>query len=98
MDQHPTLVVLSHLRWRFVFQRPQHIMTRMAARRPVLFIEEPAHDASAAPHWEFEEPFPGLTVCRPVTPMPAGGFCDEQQDVLRPLVKALVAGRAGPTY
>jgi len=35
------LVVFSHLRWDFVFQRPQHVMSRLAARRPVLYIEEP---------------------------------------------------------
>ena len=26
----PTIVVFSHLRWDFVFQRPQHLMTRFA--------------------------------------------------------------------
>jgi UDP-galactopyranose mutase len=36
-----TLVCLSHLRWNFVYQRPQHLMSRLAADRRVLFIEEP---------------------------------------------------------
>ena len=35
------LVCFSHLRWHFVFQRPQHLMTRFAAERPVFFVEEP---------------------------------------------------------
>src|SRR4051812_1568201 len=35
------LVVFSHLRWDFVYQRPQHLLSRFAASRPVLFIEEP---------------------------------------------------------
>jgi UDP-galactopyranose mutase len=35
------LVCFSHLRWNFVFQRPQHLMTRFARRHRVLFIEEP---------------------------------------------------------
>ncbi len=35
------LVVFSHLRWDFVFQRPQHLLTRFAKRRRVFFIEEP---------------------------------------------------------
>ena len=35
------LVVFSHLRWDFVFQRPQHLLTRLARTRPVLFVEEP---------------------------------------------------------
>jgi glycosyltransferase involved in cell wall biosynthesis len=35
------MVVFSHLRWEFVFQRPQHIITRLASARKVLFVEEP---------------------------------------------------------
>jgi len=35
------LVVFSHLRWDFVFQRPQHLITRFAKNRRVFFIEEP---------------------------------------------------------
>ena len=31
----------SHLRWDFVFQRPQHLMTRFASGRRLFFIEEP---------------------------------------------------------
>ncbi len=31
----------SHLRWDFVFQRPQHLMTRFARNGRVFFIEEP---------------------------------------------------------
>jgi UDP-galactopyranose mutase len=30
-----------HLRWNFVFQRPQHLMTRCARERRVFFFEEP---------------------------------------------------------
>ena len=35
------LICLSHLRWNFVFQRPQHLMTRFARTRRVFFFEEP---------------------------------------------------------
>lgn len=35
------IVVLSHLRWEFVYQRPQHLMSRAARRHRVLFVEEP---------------------------------------------------------
>ncbi|HET6228613.1 MAG TPA: glycosyltransferase family 1 protein [Longimicrobiaceae bacterium] len=37
----PDLVCLSHLRWDFVFQRPQHLMGRFARERRVFFVEEP---------------------------------------------------------
>lgn len=41
---HPALICLSHLRWKFVFQRPQHLMSRYAARQTVYFVEEPILD------------------------------------------------------
>ncbi len=37
------LVVLSHLRWDWVWQRPQHIVSRLARSRPTIFVEEPVH-------------------------------------------------------
>lgn len=39
-----TMVCFSHLRWGFVYQRPQHLMTRFARTMRVLFIEEPVFD------------------------------------------------------
>src|SRR4051794_32253586 len=35
------LVVLSHLRWSWVWQRPQHLISRLGARIPTTFVEEP---------------------------------------------------------
>jgi glycosyltransferase involved in cell wall biosynthesis len=35
------LVVLSHLRWVFVWQRPQHLVSRLAGGRDTWFVEEP---------------------------------------------------------
>jgi len=40
------LVCLSHLRWDFVFQRPQHLLTRCAGQRRVFFFEEPVFDSA----------------------------------------------------
>lgn len=37
----PDLVCLSHLRWNFVYQRPQHLLSRCAQGKRVFFIEEP---------------------------------------------------------
>jgi UDP-galactopyranose mutase len=37
----PDLVCFSHLRWDFVYQRPQHLLTRSARDRRVFFVEEP---------------------------------------------------------
>lgn len=41
------LVCLSHLRWNFVYQRPQHLMSRFAGHQRVFFVEEPIFDAMA---------------------------------------------------
>lgn len=35
------LVCFSHLRWDFVYQRPQHLLSRFAKQRRVFYIEEP---------------------------------------------------------
>jgi glycosyltransferase involved in cell wall biosynthesis len=40
------IICFSHLRWNFVFQRPQHLMTRFGRDRRVFFIEEPVFDAT----------------------------------------------------
>jgi len=40
----PDLVCFSHLRWDFVQQRPQHLLTRSARDRRVFFVEEPVFD------------------------------------------------------
>jgi glycosyltransferase involved in cell wall biosynthesis len=40
------LVCFSHLRWNFVYQRPQHLMSRFTKQFKVFFIEEPIFDAT----------------------------------------------------
>ncbi len=37
------IVCFSHLRWNFVFQRPQHLLTRLSKFAEIIFIEEPYH-------------------------------------------------------
>ncbi|MBD1874769.1 glycosyltransferase family 1 protein [Nodosilinea sp. FACHB-131] len=37
----PDLVCFSHLRWDFVYQRPQHLLNRCAQARRVFIVEEP---------------------------------------------------------
>ena len=43
----PDLIVFSHLRWDFVYQRPQHLLNRSAQDRRVFFVEEPIFDNSS---------------------------------------------------
>jgi hypothetical protein len=37
------LICFSHLRWNFVYQRPQHLLSRFANQTRVFFVEEPIH-------------------------------------------------------
>jgi UDP-galactopyranose mutase len=80
------ILVFSHLRWDFVFQRPQHLLSRLARGRRVIFVEEPMH-TSGAPHIEASEPCPGVTVLRPRTSDDAAGFCDAQMPLIEPLLR-----------
>jgi UDP-galactopyranose mutase len=43
------VVVFSHLRWDFVFQRPQHLLTRCSQQRRVFFVEEPVFESDISP-------------------------------------------------
>ncbi|MES2892622.1 MAG: glycosyltransferase family 1 protein, partial [Bacteroidota bacterium] len=40
------LICFCHLRWNFVYQRPQHLLTRFAKRGRVFVFEEPIFGAS----------------------------------------------------
>ena len=42
------IVCLSHLRWHFVFQRPQHLLSRAAKTGRVLYVEEPVFSEGEA--------------------------------------------------
>jgi hypothetical protein len=44
------IICFSHLRWNFVYQRPQHLLSRFAKDNRVFFFEEPVYDASS-PHY-----------------------------------------------
>ena len=91
------LLVFSHLRWDFVTQRPQHLLSRLAARRPVVFVEEPVFDADvesgAEPFAERRDAAPGslthgsgVTVVRVHTGLRESGFTDPQMAAMRPVV------------
>ncbi len=40
------IVCFSHLRWNFVYQRPQHLLSRFAKTKRVFYIEEPFFNAA----------------------------------------------------
>ena len=56
---------VSHLWWSWVYQRPQHLMSRLAAEHPVLFVEEPRiRIGPPGERRELLEEVPGVTVVR----------------------------------
>lgn len=62
------VVCFSHLRWDFVYQRPNHLMARAARECPVWFVEEPERqDALDEPAVAVTRR-DGLTVVRPRVP------------------------------
>ena len=90
-----TVVVFCHLRWDFVFQRPQQLLTRLARHYKVIFVEEPVYDAGLASMHSYT-PVPNLTVYQPHTPIQAPGFHDDQIPVLQSLLDGLVPDGVHP--
>jgi UDP-galactopyranose mutase len=88
MDKTP-IVAFSHLRWNSVFQRPHHIMSRLASRRDVLFVEEPLpHRGEAS--LEVTRVAPRLRVVQPRVPLDQAGFGSQRQDALEGALRNLL--------
>lgn len=60
------IVCFSHLRWDFVFQRPQHLLSRFAKKQRVFFIEEPFYEDFGEPRLRISNPRGGVTVVVPI--------------------------------
>jgi UDP-galactopyranose mutase len=61
------LLCFSHLRWDFVYQRPQHLMSRFARDRRVYYVEEPVFGAHE-PRLEVRRGADGVSVVVPHLP------------------------------
>lgn len=62
------LLVFSHLRWDFVFQRPQHLLSRHAQHRRVFYFEEPVFGMTEIPRLHLRETVENVTVVVPYLP------------------------------
>ncbi len=93
----PTLLCFSHLRWDFVFQRPQQLMSRFAREMTVIFWEEPmeiGEDQTAMLRVRAAEDYPDVRIVVPHLPK---GLNDEERDVaLKRLLDAYSAGFSRP--
>jgi UDP-galactopyranose mutase len=94
-ESSPDLLCLSHLRWNFVFQRPQHLMTRWARDRRVFFFEEPIFRAGINPHLEIER---SLSVTVVVPHLPQTLSVQRSAAALRVLVDELMRSEAINDY
>lgn len=85
--QNADLLCFSHLRWNFVFQRPQHLMSRFAKTRRVFFIEEPVAG---------DKPVMNVRICNqtgvhvavPALPLNAGG---QWHQVVEQLIREMMS-------
>lgn len=59
------LICFSHLRWDFVFQRPQHLLSRFAKHTTVYFFEEPVFDSQTENYLSVSKKLDKLTVVTP---------------------------------
>src|SRR5689334_14787585 len=92
------IVAFSHLRWNFVYQRPQHLLSRLAAWRQVVFIEEPLYEEGVTPFWERSTPAPNVLVCRLHTPLQEDGFHNDHLPIMIPMLRELLAEEAIEDY
>lgn len=74
------MLCFSHLRWSFVYQRPQHLLTRLQREAQVLFFEEPIFDGRASADLRVEVQPSGVIVLTPL--LPVGASAAESQRML----------------
>ena len=86
------LVVLSHLRWGFVFQRPQHLLTRLARHFDIFFVEEPVY-VDDVPRMHRTGRFAQVEVLTPHTRERTPGFSNGQLEAMKPLIAEFMAER-----
>jgi UDP-galactopyranose mutase len=91
-----TLICFSHLRWDFVLQRPQHLMTWFAGRNRVVFWEEPmALEQGDSPRLELrEDTARGVTIATPQLPQGLEGSAADT--TLTGLLDTFLEGINGP--
>lgn len=77
------LICLSHLRWGFVYQRPQHLLSRFARHGRVFFFEEPEFSGGDRRIEVRVDPESGVHI---VVPHFSGGKSLEESDRIQELL------------
>jgi hypothetical protein len=88
------IVCFSHLRWDFVYQRPQHVLSRCQRRMNVHFWEEPVFSDAIQPELRIAEQDSGIMVLTPVLPRGAGAeeAIHLQRELLNDYLGARISG------
>lgn len=95
--QGPTLVCFSHLRWNFVFQRPQQVLSRFARDMAVVFWEEPIEIGKRQTAFIQVREAEGHPNVRVVVPHLPGGLAEaDRVATLERLLEAYCAGLTRP--
>ncbi|MFL5778533.1 MAG: glycosyltransferase family 1 protein [Chloroflexota bacterium] len=81
------IVCFSHLRWDFVYQRPNHLMAHAARSRRVFYVEEPVEDSAEASLSTTRRD--GVVVMVPRVPTRLSSR--QREEVIRPLVGRALA-------
>ncbi len=92
----PDLVCLSHLRWDFVYQRPQHLLSRFAQHGRVFFVEEPIFGHIDKPFLDTSSRADKLTVVVPR--LPHGLQPEQVEQVQRILLNDFLKEKAISRY
>jgi len=79
----PDLICFSHLRWDFVYQRPQHLLSRSAKDRRVFFVEEPVFSLTE-PGMDVSQRDCGVYVAKPHLP------CNLSEEEITTTLQSLV--------
>jgi len=91
------LLCFSHLRWNFVFQRPQHLMNRFAREMNVIYWEEPVDIGPKDTAFLQVRDAQDASNVRVVVPhLPEGMPDDAREAALKRLLDAHVASIRGP--
>ena len=87
------VLCFSHLRWDFVFQRPQHLLSRAAQSGRVFYVEEPLFEAVAKPFLRTRVVDGGVVVAQPILPWtlheqtdPPAAIVQAQRDLVHELI------------
>jgi hypothetical protein len=83
-----SLIVHSHLRWDFVWQRPQQLLSRLSERADVLFVEEPIYlDDAIEPRLDVSQPMTNVRRVVPILPASFSASYDRSATVTRELLR-----------